>query len=196
MHLYIHRFAFWLLLANSVLRCAVETTWWGYYRHPHQVAFQQTHNYNTTQAKTKTQVQTVWWGILSPASSGSFSTYTQTKHNTSKDKNAKTKTQIQIQTVWWGILSPVHQMAFQRSSAQLHSEVEEVMSVLMDFQPGADDYLSDRGQIFEYTMHMSIRRWCHLIHSTRSLLQILKSCEEGENVRSRAGFSIWILFKH
>ena len=107
MHLCIHRFAFWLLLANSVLRCAVETTWWGYYRHPHQVAFQQTHNYNTTQAKTKTQVQTVWWGILSPASSGSFSTYTQTKHNTSKDKNAKTRTQIQKQTVWWGILSPV-----------------------------------------------------------------------------------------
>ena len=91
MHLYIHRFAFWLLLANSVLRCAVETTWWGYYHQPHQVAFQQTHNYNTTQAKTKTQIQPVWWGILLPASSGSFSTYTQTKHNTSKDKNAKTK---------------------------------------------------------------------------------------------------------
>ena len=74
LHLCIHQFAFWLLLANSVLRCAVETT---------------------------------WWGILSPPSSGSFSTYTQTKHNTSKDKNAKTKARIQIQTVWWGILSSV-----------------------------------------------------------------------------------------
>ena len=42
-------------------------------------------------------------------------------------------------------------------------EEREVMSRLMDFQPGADDYLSDRGQIFEYTMHMSILRWCHLI---------------------------------
>ena len=47
----------------------------GYYRHPHQVAFQQTHNYNTTQAKTKTQLQmqTVWWGILSPVSSDGIS---------------------------------------------------------------------------------------------------------------------------
>ena len=58
-HLCIHQFAFWLLLANSVLRCAVETT---------------------------------WWGILSPPSSGSFSTYTQTKHNTSKDKSTNTNT--------------------------------------------------------------------------------------------------------
>ena len=156
----IHRFAFWLLLANSVLRCAVETT---------------------------------WWGILSPPSSGSFSTYTQTKHNTSNDK----KHNYKYKPYDGEYYRQSHQMAFQRSSAQLHSEVEEVMSVLMDFQPGADDYLSDRGQIFEYTMHMSIRRWCHLIHSTTttSLLQILKSCEEGENVWSRAGFSIWILFR-
>ena len=58
-HLCIHRFAFWLLLANSVLRCAVETT---------------------------------WWGILSPPSSGSISTNTQLQHNTSKDKNTTTNT--------------------------------------------------------------------------------------------------------
>ena len=44
----------------------------------------------------------------------------------------------------------------------------EVMSWLMDFQPGAGDYLSDRGQIFEYTMHMSIHWWCHLIRPTVS----------------------------
>ena len=105
-----------------------------------------------------------------PASSGSISTYTQAKHNTSKDK----KHNYKYRPYDGEYYRQSHQMAFQRSSAQLHSEVEEVMSVLMDFQPGADDYLSDRGQIFEYTMHMSIRRWCHLIHSTRSLLRILK----------------------
>ena len=51
------------------------------------------------------------------------------------------------------------------------------MSWLMDFQPGADDYLSDRGQIFEYTMHMSIHRWCHLIQvQTLWCSGIFKDC--------------------
>ena len=77
----------------------------------------------------------------------------------------------------WHILLPTVQQQ-QKSSVE---ELGRLWGGLMDFQPGADDYLCDRGQIFEYTIHMSIHRWCHLIASQmlkyfETLYILHKSC--------------------